>query len=58
MKRVIGWIEHMAVLGACVIAAWTAMEIVKAFVGWWPSLIFAGCIAILCALPSKKGGDT
>lgn len=57
MSKIIGWIEHIAILSALGIALWTGMEIIKAFAGWWPSVIFAGCIVVLGLLPAREARD-
>ena len=55
--KVIGWVEHAAALGAAGIAAWTGIEIVKAYAGWWPAVIFAACIVVLGLLPDREARD-
>lgn len=55
--KVIGWIGHAAALGAVGIAAWTGIEIVKAYAGWWPAMIFAVCILIVGLLPDREARD-
>lgn len=47
MTRIIGWIEYAAIIVVLGIAAWTAMEIIKVFLGQLPAMIFAGCLVVL-----------
>lgn len=57
MGKIIGWIEHAAAIGALGIVTWTVIEIVKAYAGWWPAMIFAVCILVVGLSPAREARD-